>query len=62
MFARPADQAPTGDEEADVAAGPVLGLVQDLTSLNRHVFNEAGIELGEYGALILQKSLKQLAT
>ena len=29
--------------------------------MNRHVFNQAGVELGEYGALILQKSLKQLA-
>jgi hypothetical protein len=47
------------DPEAEAeASGPTLGLVQDLTSLNRHVFNAAGIELGEYGSLILQKSLK----
>ena len=40
----------------------MLGLVQDLTSLNRHVFNQAGIELGEYGSLILQRNLKALAS
>ena len=44
-------------EEGGGGGGPVLGLVQDLTSLNRHVFNQAGVELGEYGSLILQKSL-----
>lgn len=50
-----------GEDEEGGAGGPVLGLVQDLPSLNRHVFNQAGIELGEYGAVILQKSLKQLS-
>ena len=50
-----------GEEEEGGGGGPTLGLVQDLTSLNRHVFNAAGIELGEYGSLILQKSLKDLA-
>ena len=40
----------------------MLGLVQDLTSLNRHVFNQAGLELGEYGSLILQRNLKALAS
>jgi len=52
-----------GAEEGEEGAssGPAIGLVQDLTSLNRHVFNQAGIELGEYGSLILQKSLKQLS-
>lgn len=29
--------------------------------MNRHVFNQAGVELGEYGSLILAKSIKQLA-
>ena len=48
-------------EDGEIASGPPLGLVQDLTSLNQHVFNQAGIELGEYGSLILSKSLKQLA-
>jgi hypothetical protein len=47
-----------GDGEGEAAdAGPVLGLVQDLTSLNKHVFNQAGVELGEYGSYILSKSL-----
>ena len=56
------DAAGGGEEGGDGgASGPVLGLVQDLTSLNRHVFNQAGIELGEYGSLILQKSLQALA-
>ena len=49
------------EAEGEGASGPTLGLVQDLTSLNRHVFNAAGIELGEYGSLILQKSIKKLA-
>jgi len=39
--------------EGEGANGPAIGLVQDLTSLNKHVFNQAGIELGEYGSLIL---------
>ena len=56
-----AGAADGGDPEDGGAAGPTLGLVQDLTSLNRHVFNAAGIELGEYGSLILQKALKKLA-
>lgn len=42
-----------GGEEGGDGGGPALGLVQDLTSLNRHVFNQAGVELGEYGSLIL---------
>ena len=47
-----------GDGEAEAPdQGPVTGLVQDLTSLNKHVFNQAGVELGEYGSFILQKSL-----
>ena len=59
----PASQpaAATGEEEEGGAAGPMLGLVQDLPALNRHVFNQAGIELGEYGSVILAKSLKSLA-
>ena len=56
----PADAA-GGEEGGGGDSGPVLGLVQDLTSLNRHVFNPAGVELGEYGSLILQKSLQGLA-
>ena len=56
-----AGAADGGGDDNDGAAGPTLGLVQDLTSLNRHVFNAAGIELGEYGSLILQKALKKLA-
>ena len=54
-------QAAAGDEE-EATGGPVIGLVQDLTSLNRRVFNAAGYELGEYGSLILSKSLKELST
>ena len=51
------------DPEGEGAAGgSVIGLVQDLSSLNRHVFNQAGVELGEYGSNILQKSLKELST
>lgn len=46
------------DPDAEGGSGPVIGIVQDLTSLNKHVFNQAGVELGEYGSLILQKSLK----
>ena len=59
MFpAQAAEAAAGGDgEEGGGAGGPTLGLIQDLTSLNKHVFNQAGIELGEYGSLILQKSL-----
>ena len=60
LFASSGTQA-EADPEGEGGSGPALGLVQDLTSLNRHVFNQAGIELGEYGSLILQKSLKQLA-
>ena len=47
------DPAAGGGEEGGDGGGPTLGLVQDLTSLNRHVFNQAGVELGEYGSLIL---------
>ena len=59
----PASQpaAAAGEEGEGEAAGPMLGLVQDLPALNRHVFNQAGIELGEYGSVILAKSLKTLA-
>jgi len=54
----PTEAAGGGEgEDGGGAGGPVLGLVQDLTSLNKHVFNQAGVELGEYGSLILQKSL-----
>lgn len=36
----PASAAAAGEGgEGEVAEKPVLGLVQDLTSLNRHVFN-----------------------
>ena len=35
----PASGAAAGGEEGEVAEKPMLGLVQDLTSLNRHVFN-----------------------
>jgi len=60
LFANaPLDAVVDGEDgEGAGASGPAIGLVQDLTSLNRHVYNQAGIELGEYGALILQKSLK----
>jgi len=59
----PTSSAASGevDPEAETKGGGVIGLVQDLTSLNRHVFNQAGVELGEYGSLILQKSLQQLS-
>jgi len=53
----PTEAAGGDGEEGGGASGPALGLVQDLTSLNKHVFNQAGVELGEYGSLILQKSL-----
>lgn len=45
--------AADADPEAEGGAGPVIGLVQDLTSLNKHVFNQAGVELGEYSSFIL---------
>ena len=63
LFPVQASAAEAAGEEGEGGggAGPVLGLVQDLTSLNRHVFNPAGIELGEYGSLVLQKSLQALA-
>ena len=32
----------------------------DLISLNKQVYNWAGIDLGEYNSLLLQKSLKEL--
>ena len=57
MFASTSPAAEV-DPEAEGGGGPVIGLVQDLTSLNKHVFNQAGLELGEYGSLLLQKSLK----
>ena len=55
-----------GEAEADPEAeggstGPAVGEVYDLPQLNKHVFNAAGVELGEYGALILMKQLKQLS-
>ena len=53
--------AVANEEDPGEGGGAAIGLVQDLTSLNRHVFNQAGYELGDYGALILQKSLKQLS-
>ena len=58
MFPAQSSAAAGGEEEGGGEGGSALGLVQDLTSLNRHVFNQAGIELGEYGSLILQKSIK----
>ena len=61
MFATTAVTADGGGAEEGEGGGAALGLVQDLSSLNKHVFNSAGIELGEYGSLILQKSIKQLA-
>ena len=60
LFVSTTTTATADDDAAEGGNGPAVGLVQDLNSLNRHVFNQAGIELGEYGALILQKSLKQL--
>ena len=60
LFTSSAPVADADGEEAAGSSGPVLGLVQDLTALNKHVFNQAGVELGEYGSLVLQKSLKQL--
>ena len=62
MFASSGGAQAAAGEEEEGSGGPVIGLVQDLTSLNRHVFNAAGYELGEYGSLILSKSLKQLST
>lgn len=56
-----ASPAAEAAEEGEGGGGATLGLVQDLPSLNRHVFNQAGVELGEFGSLILQKSLNQLA-
>ena len=46
-----------GGDDGEEASGPVLGLVQDICGLNKHVFNMAGVEIGEYGSLILQKSI-----
>lgn len=40
MFPKQAAAEAAGEgEEGGGASGPVLGLVQDLTSLNKHVFN-----------------------
>lgn len=40
--------------------GTAIGFIPDIISENRHLYPWAGISLGEYGCLILQKSLKDL--
>jgi hypothetical protein len=62
MFGYTSTSAEVDPEGEGAGGASVIGLVQDLSSLNRHVFNQAGVELGEYGSIILQKSLKQLST
>ena len=43
-----------------MAGAPAIGFMPDLMSLNKSVYQWAGIDLGEYNALLLQKSLKKL--
>lgn len=50
------------EEEGGPPAGEPIGFIPDICSDNRHLYPYAGIGFGEYGALILQKSLKALAT
>ena len=49
-----------GDEEEKQESAPAIGFMPDLCSLNKSVYNWAGIDFGEYNALLLQKSLKKL--
>ena len=56
--AAPTEDNAGGDEEGGANA---IANIQDLMSINKNVFNTAGIDFGEYSTLILQKSLKQLA-
>jgi hypothetical protein len=55
---RGGDGEVTGGEGEEGAAA--IGNLQDLMSINKNVFNTCGIDFGEYGTLILQKSLKKL--
>jgi radial spoke head protein 4A len=47
------------EEGGETAA---IGFIPDIISENKHLYPWAGISLGEYGCLILQKSLKELCT
>jgi len=48
------------DEEGGPPAGDAIGFIPDICSDNRHLYTHAGIGFGEYGAMLLQKSLKAL--
>ena len=50
------------DQEAgeDAEAAAAIGFIPDIISENKHLYPWAGISLGEYGCLILQKALKDL--
>ena len=52
-----ADGDAAGDGDGEKAA---IANIQDLMSLNKNVWNHAGVDFGEYSTLILQKSLKNL--
>ena len=49
-----------GDGDGDGGDKAASSNIQDLMSLNKNVWNQAGIDFGEYSTLILQKSLKEL--
>jgi len=51
-----------GEPDAEGDGGTAIGFIPDIIAENRHLYPWAGISLGEYGCLILQKSLKDLCT
>jgi len=57
MFVKPA--AGEGDEEASTPAA--IGFIADIQQANKKLYQWAGIDLGQYNVLLLQKSLKELA-
>ena len=49
-----------GEQEEGGDGGSAIGFIPDIIAENKHLYPWAGISLGEYGCLILQKSLKDL--
>ena len=54
------ENQPDLNEEEGGDGGAAIGFVPDILSANKHLYPWAGISLGEYGSLILQKALKDL--
>ena len=46
------------EEDDEEASGAACGFIPDFQSDNKHLYAHGGISFGDFGALMIQKSLK----